>query len=267
MPDEPHDPGFLPLQWPLKLRPRVDFDPRSFLEVLANLGQRVLWEAVSRCPCGAAGGHGSSVVCPVCNGTGWEIGHHKQVVRAIVVGLRRDQQTYAPIGPFEPGTVSMTVRPEHAPAFWDRMTLLDATIRFSEILTRTPGRFQRPRYFIATQQVVTVQDGQEQTVTLRVIHARRGGVQRAGPVLTEGEDFAVTEEGLIDWEPGDQRGTAPQPGEQFSLYYVGRPSFRVVSYPHAVRDTRRRSKAPTDSPLYLPVNFLCRLEHLQLEPP
>lgn len=267
--DQPKDAGWLPAKWPMKLRPRVDFSPRVFYEALANLGQRVLWESVSRCPCGAVGGNAPSLTCSICNGTGWEIGHHKQVVRAVVTSLNRMQEPYNIVGPFEPGTVSMTVRAEHAPSFWDRMTLLDAFMRFQEIATRQNATQQRLRYYIAAQTVSTVDPdtGQESEVTLKVIHLRKGTEQQAGDTLIEGQDFSVTDDGLIDWTLGDDAGTAPVPGEQFSVYYVARPSFRVVSFPHAVRDSRGRYKSPDDYPIYLPVNFLCRLEHLQKEPP
>lgn len=267
MADFVEDPGWLPLIWPYKLRPRVDLELRPFLETLATAGQRVLWEAVSRCPCGAPGGQSGSLACNVCKGTGWEIGHHKQVIRAAVIGLRREQQPYMPLGPFEPGTVMMTMRAEHAPAIWDRLTLIDAVMRFSELAVRTAGRYQRLRYFIARQEVKTLQNGQEVLRVLRVIHLRRGLLEEAGPVLEEGVDFDVTADGEIDWARGDAKGSAPGVGEQFSVYYVARPSFRVISYGHGVRDARRRYKSSTDFPIYLPVQVMCRLEHLQLEPP
>jgi hypothetical protein len=165
------------------------------------------------------------------------------------------------MGPFEPGTVVMTVRAEHTPAFGDRMILIDAFQRFSETTTRQEGDTQALRYPIATIQVpVQGSEPIAQSVIALFKETTDGTVE-----LKLGEDFEVSSEGHIDWRLGDAKGTAPRAGERFSVYYNGRPAFRVISFPHAIRQTRVKKKAPEDKEQTLPVNFICKLEHLAFE--
>jgi len=240
----------------------VDLDLRLFNRLLGTHGQRVLWEVAIRCPCGGAtGSQAAAISCPICGGTGWEFGPLIQEVRAVVVGFHRDVLYYDRMGPFEVGTVLMSMRPEHAPAYGDRMTLIDATMRMSETTTRTAGPVQRLRYAI-TEIDVTTATG---TIKQSVLFARREANGVAGPELKRGTDFTIDASGRIDWSIGDAAGTAPRPGERFSIYYICRPAFRVISYPHTVRQTRGQKKSPEDYQVITPVQVMCRLEHLAME--
>jgi hypothetical protein len=262
MPHPSQDEGFLPLPWQPKLQPRVDFDPKLFERLLGTHGQRLLWEVSLRCPCGGAlGSQGAAITCPVCGGTGWEFGPLTQEVRAVVVGFNRQVLTYDRFGPFEIGTVIMAMRAEHTPAYGDRLTLIDSWMRQSETTVRAEGPKQRLRYAVAS---VTLQS-KTGPAAQSVVFARKEANGIAGDVLQLGQDFVVTSDGRIDWTLGDTKGTAPRPGERFSIYYNCRPAFRVISYPHTVRATRGKKKSPDDYPLILPVSVICRLEHLALE--
>lgn len=257
-----------------KLKPRIDANPAAFDGLLASHGHRLLWESACRCACLNNGETGQPATdCPVCEGTGWD--HYDPVeVRGIVDSLARQEEGWLVFGDFASGTALVTVPHAQMPGRWHRYTFLDSVMEHSETRVRTApvGGRERLRYPIAKATASLIEAGPDGTDlrvnrTLDVFRLRRAAEQTPGRFLPAGEplrrgvDFAVVD-GLIDWTLGEQRGTAPAPGERFAVAYLHHPRMVVGEFVHGVRDTFVQKKSTSAAYAPLPVTVRCKLDFL-----
>lgn len=269
------DEGFLDdAWWPAKDDPRPDVDITLLLKTIYARGIMGEWYAATRCPCGLTGlGGGSAKTdCQVCGGDGWDF-HSQQTVRVVAVGLRKDLQIFEKFNPMETGTTYLVVRAEHGPALYDRIVLTNSRVTISDLLVRKATRdepIEKLRWPVVPQvyrlkPIAPTEEVPEPPTTgsIGVVHLRPQKPDgTAGAALVEGEDFEVTDEGRIDWALGDAKTipTTPDPGRMFGIYYKTRPTYRVVSDAHVLRDTPTQQKSATVTHEYLPVGFQAKLE-------
>jgi hypothetical protein len=288
-----NDPGYLQgVDWPTALSPNAPINTEEVYRLLWQYGVRVLWQSATKCPCRAREGDSSPRRgCPVCHGTGWFF-HHPQIIRAASLGIRRELKPYEIPGEWSEGSLNMTARAETCPANRDRVTLLDARIPMSSLLTREAavGELEPLKWPIA-KKTIDMADTTSRTLDVLQIlpmdangNARVDGFGNPYPLVrgTEYEivysDFAPELEavaasadppsgyvaqqiGKIDWALGDAMATPPCPvGRPFAITYQTMPVYEVTSFPHSVRDTRTNLKLQEERNLPLPVQFKVDLE-------
>lgn len=262
------------VDWPESPGTSLQFDLPGQHKLLWQLGVRALWEVATKCPCGQSSGDSAPLPdCPVCSGYGWEF-HHPQIVRLVAIGFGKNLMPFERWGSWEPGQLSFTVRAEHCPAAMDRITLLDARMPINDMFIRKAGvgEYETLRFPIVQKPILRGSD--LGTTLLDVVHIRPGGDDgMPKAALVAGSDFEVhytdlpadydaAATGQIDWALGDAKAipTTPDVGALFSCYYYTRPVFRVMGYPHTVRDSRVVTKSPEEESLPLPVQFTAKLE-------
>ena len=260
--------------WPVKLRPRVDFNIDDFLRLIKSKGVEAVWYTSAKCPCNTRNPMHDHVInsprtdCNVCNGDGYEY-FNPQAVTLIAIGLRRDFNQFEKYQPMAMGEAQFTVRGEHAPGYFDRIVLNDARTTRSEMFARKSDESKDEHVDRLTYPIVDMtyldQDGDPHTVGVVQIRRHGGSDGQPGSVMIEGVDFEVTVDGYIDWTLGDALNTSPELGRLYSVVYKTRPYYRITSFTHAVRDTRTRLKSPTEKPDVLPVQFTAKLEWLVTE--
>ena len=272
----------LPSRIPTKLRPRVDFDPEKFRKFILMRGLNVEWEMAARCPCsrlstdvsGTSGLGYSGLIsgiathntaeahleCTECKGSGW-LRHSKQTIKALVHGAKNQPQPAQILGDLQRGETGFTLLPEHLPSLYDTFRLLDSTIIFHEILTRGSTVISKTRYPIASR-TLDLSSGTQSRKVLVCRKADSNGRIVAGE-LVEGTDFQINASGQIDWTIGDALNTAPTSDQRFSVSYYCHPVYVVIDIPNVLRDTIRKTKAPTAVFQDLPVQCLAKLDFLE----
>lgn len=272
-----------PSRIPSKLTPAVDFDPEEFRKMVMTHGLRVWWEQSAECPCSTRSKEylrdgsrftqdidaaGQSVYtgepranCPACKGNGYVL-HSGQQIRAVLTGAKHNPKAFEIYGEYANGMISVSTLPEHLPGYQDRFTLLDSAMVYRE--TRiAAGSVDKLRYPIVSRLLDLVGGP---TPFAGVLYCLKAGVTGEVPVgfapLEDGVDFEVTAEGYLDWALGLARGTAPTPGEPYSVTYCGAPRFAVVDYPHSLRDTWVKIKTANRTYQALPINAMARLEFM-----
>lgn len=279
---------------------KVDFDPEAFDAALFQHGNRFLWEKASPCPCrGGAGTERGNPACPVCYGDGWDY-WGGQAVRCLAKALDLSAETQVAYGIWSAGMASVTLRGEHSVTFRDRLTNLDALIRFGEWRYRqaAEGETERLRYYVGAKTVqihdtvttpifppgdATDAVGQRAfdaetaarlqpivTGDLSVLRLRLmdPATRTPGEVLYQGVDFEVVD-GRIDWAAGDASGRAPAvpvgsaQGGMFAIDYYYHPRYLVVGFNHVARDQWIAKKRPEPQLFRLPIDVLAKLDYLR----
>ena len=267
------DTGFLAdVVWPAKLDVIAQFDLEGLLRLIAGRGVRGVWQPAVQCPCGDPGGNSPNQACPACGNTGW-IFPLSQEVRVLATSMRDRLDLYGEkANIMTPGSVSLACRYEHAPALFDRITLTNNRIGFSDLQVRrstVAHPVEQLRYPIFAKsyprRAPATTDGSLDVVYL-IPQAADGyplrNVNGSLRPLVKGTDFDLTAQGWIDWTKGDVLHTAPVPGAPFALYYFTRPVFRVIDQPQVSRDTLKNWKVSSEQHQFLPVEFTGQLEWL-----
>lgn len=228
---------------------RVDFNLRDFRRALLQHGVPLRWEFAVVCPCKRIQSRGIVVVqsteartdCPECRGVGviYDCAQN-------TVGIVHDTKDKAVLstyhGQYSEGDVLITMLPEHLPDRWDRLTLKAGVRVYNESRRRTDARYERLRYPIVRRKFPVGNDdgspGVSEMMELGVLYLRRTAMdgQLISGRLIENEDFAITDDGRIDWDLGDEAGTAPEEGAWYSVRYYARPVFIVKGLPYLRRD-------------------------------
>ncbi|WP_443698753.1 hypothetical protein [Pseudomonas sp.] len=113
------------------------FNPTAFNRLLANMGQQILWRPAYACSCVNPDSGAPDPKCKLCKKKGRIWGDQSQTVCGLT---KQDTQAeWAASGMWEAGDLVVTI-PENSPMWesgqFDRITLLNATDRFSQPLTR-----------------------------------------------------------------------------------------------------------------------------------
>jgi hypothetical protein len=263
----------LPSRQPTKVRPRVDFDMTEYRKLVFSKGVDLTWEQCAECPCSqpssaydvglietTSGVTGEARAdCELCDGKGY-FWHSAQPIRAIVTGGSSNTEQFTMYGEYARGMVSVSLLPEHLPAYGDRYTFVASVMVYRETRTRS-ALVEALRYPIQPRQL-DLATGERTLGVLRLQRAGVDGLSTESDVLVEGVDFDVTAEGLLDFTKGDALGTAPLVGARYAVSYYARPRYYVADRPHTHRDSTFIRKSPDEAPLLLPVQAHCSLEFM-----
>jgi hypothetical protein len=264
----------LPSRRPVKIRPRVDFDMEEYRKMVFAKGVDLTWEQCAECPCSQPSSNWdvgliettttttgeARVDCTLCDGKGY-YWHSEQEIRAIVTGGSSKTDLFSMYGEYARGMVSVSLLPEHLPAYGDRFTVLNSVMVFRETKVRTENTIEALRYPVQAR-TLDLSGGETSLSVTRLQRAGLDGLSTEADVLVEGVDFTVTSEGKIDFTLGDSLGTAPVESARYSITYYARPRYYVAERPHTHRDSVTKRKAPTESALMLPIQAHCSLEFM-----
>jgi len=245
---------------------RADFRNDIWIRAIEGKGYRVAWSRTCQCPCKSMNDQTdqNDPNCPLCDGLGWIffkpeaaasnpkiigpldeiqakfVGTTAAVIHGIMTGISGKQNALDQFGPWQEGMGMLTVRCENKLGYYDRITLLDSRIVYSQIIKRPEGALFKTKYPVV------------QTNILRDINT----------VYVEGTDFDVVV-GDITWKTG--KGPAPE--TPVVCHYLTHPTYRVIEHPHAVRTTLTKFKVkqpltPQGEPVDLPVQAVTRYEFL-----
>jgi len=256
---------------PNKLIPRADFKPEQFRKVIMSHGMDLQWQQSAECPCsnpsGTYGFNVSSAAsahseqnrndCPACFGRGY-VWHSSQQIRAVVTGIRKEEQRFSDVGGTEYGNgqIGITLLPEHLPALGDRFTVLSSAIVYRETIVRGPTLIDALRYPIVRRSHDLASGVLEFGIRYLIL-ADSNGIVDVSSQPVKGTDYQLSAGGGVQWL---NMATAPNEGTRYSVEYYANPSYIITNHPHAVRDTQIQFKAPTPYHAELPVYAEARLE-------
>ena len=244
---------------------RVDFKSKKFELLIETKGYLLLWERAMVCPCApvAAQTEQPDPNCELCEGRGWtyfgpsspqditgyELTDLQEqmredtggaIIRGITTTIGSNPNPVDILSNWVEGSAMLTVRHANRLGYYDRITLLDGQIVFSEQIKADGSAVLPTRY-----PVVGVNQ-------LRSIDT----------VYEEDTHFEVNL-GVISWRPGH----IPTEETYVALHYICHPTYLVITHPHAARVTSQlfktlTPKTPTGDPQQLPVQAVIRYEFL-----
>jgi hypothetical protein len=244
---------------------RVDFRADKFDIAIETKGYLLLWERAALCPC-------SPVViqteqpdpnCSLCKGRGWlyfganiaqDLSAYTltdlqrkmiadtggMLIRGIITSITSRQDQLGQVTNWVSGTANLTVRHQNKIGYYDKLTLLDSEIIYSEVLVTDGTNILPTRY--------------------PVVNVDR--LRSVATVYSMGVHYQV-ENGVITWLPG----YIPDADIRVSIHYICHPAWLVVEHPHASRVTLQNYKtSKPNSPLgnarLLPIQALIRYDFL-----
>lgn len=251
---------------------RADFRPSTFDLAIEGHGYRLAWTRATFCPCIPLNNQTEQAnpTCPVCNGTGYayfgqrvkqdpaKIGQlsHLQasiiqntgamVIRGLMTGIGRRDQTYTELGHYREGEAMCTVRPNNTLGRLDRLVQLDSYITYTQkLVAGDPGKPLALRYPALTVNLLAATT--DNSVVTRYI---------------QNEDFTLVL-GNIVW----RTGRAPAAGTSMAAHYLCMPTWLVTEQPHSVRMQNVLAKVqtpltPEGDLMFLPLQAQLKLEWL-----
>lgn len=187
---------------------RADFKPDLFDRIIQQKGFRVKWEQGMFCSCISEEAGQPSYNCPVCGGKGYI--YVKPLETRVVVSSISGRKEQEKAGLEEKGSLYMTPLSLDNVGFRDRVTFLDFSMKFSEILIVKEGK-SRTRYPL-----------------LSVIYAHTLGIE-----YKEGIDF------IYELETREVTWINPviQEGDKISILYLNKPVYIAMNPIHELRGT------------------------------
>lgn len=192
---------------------RADFIPPAFQQAVESKGYRCRWEKAALCANrGDEDLDRHRLMCTVCdNGS---VYYDPQTVEVLMTSVSL-KQFYRSEGRFDIGTVLCTLPSVNRISFWDKLTLLDSRMRYTEILRRADkGVVDRLKY--PALEIARIFSNTSRAITDYVVDV----------------DFTLNDDGDIAWIHQPARGTA------LSVVYTRNPAYIILDLPHHVRDTQ-----------------------------
>jgi hypothetical protein len=211
---------------------RVEFDLDGFEQQLDEHGYFVRWSKAMMCPNRDPDQEDHHVInCTLCDTNGFIYFDPKDVI--VLVTSYGMKQLFMPESRYEPGTAYFTALPEHKLSFWDKIELLDASTRFSEVKRVVPvGLNYRFRYPVLSIEHLANDNGKPFSITSAIIQS----------------DGSVT----FSEKP---------PGSFFAISYFYHPTYIMIDMLHSVRDSRITVRSK-DVEADFPTQAVGRLEFL-----
>ena len=252
----------------VKGRPRAEFRDERFAKAIEQ-SHRVVWERAVRCPCAPLN---SQTQQPdpsheLCGGTGWQyvtpapddfdremqdalVGeltpYQRRLARqgspifALVTTFSSDMQAYTQLGSWVFGSARITTRAGNRLGYWDRITLIDGVMTYSE--------------------VVTIAANARDVATRYPVETLNSCIRADGSVLELGGDIELDDEGNLRLASATTRDL------RLGVQYLTAPRFRVVEWPNTFRQLMRSQKVDNVTPAGMPTDLpnlgMMRLEHL-----
>lgn len=244
---------------------RVDFRPDQFSLAIETKGYMLAWTRACPCPCTPVSEKTElpNPNCEICKGNGWFYfggnvvqdlsqwdlddiqkqviaDNGAMVIRGIVTGIGAQHDPWDKLGNWMSGTMMLTVRYQNKLGYYDKITVLDSEIVYSEIVKADGSEYLKGRYLFTGINHLRSED----------------------KVFQADSDFKLTGDGRIKWLT-----TPPNSGTRLSVHYLCHPTFLVVEHPHVIRTTSRKfktktPKTPQGDPRSLPIQALIRYDFL-----
>jgi len=244
---------------------RVDFKPDEFALLIETKGYRVAWRRAAICPCNPINDQTDQANpnCELCDGTGWilfrpmgaivdedTIGEltatqetivaEAAVIRAVMANFNNADKPWDTVAARVEGTSMVTVRAENVLGYYDRITNLDTTLAYSQLVEANGGSTLETRYPVVGVNLLRSEDDEYEVDA----------------------DF-TSEAGVITWRSGFE----PPVGTRMVAHYLCHPVWRIIEHPHATRLTPVKFKTsspvtPQGDPKPLPVQGLAKYEWL-----
>jgi hypothetical protein len=212
---------------------RADFTPEYFLALVKNKGYPAVWEQAMACPNRIGDKTKHNINCTVCEGRQYV--YHTPATITVALTSLTLKEMWREIGRFDLGTAMVTTEPAHRLGYWDKLTLTENRLRYTEPMQRLPRGADKLRYPPLT---ITRAVGADGTTT-----------------YTQGIDFTLLEN-KITWLPNKGPGI----GGFYALSYFYRPVYIVLDLIHAIRDTPlARAQGHM---VEMPVQAIARLDYL-----
>lgn len=216
----------------------VPFDRDKFTRMIKARGYNVRWETAQQCPfVRGPNPRDHDINCKVCH-SGF-LYFDPQNTQMLVSALGLASQYYA-YGRFDSGKAQITAYPEFKVSFWDRITLVDARARHTEVLLRQRNSLiDRPKFNILRVE--------------RIIWA----------IAEQTFDTANAEDFTVDGVTGELVWlTAHRPGADtyYSIIYYYRPVYIVQDTSHHVRDQQIPTLDERPVPYEFPVQVVAQLD-------
>ena len=191
---------------------RVHFFKDAFEQLVEVHGNRLDWVSSAWCPNFIANDEDQhSIDCPTC-GDANGIMYYGDDVRIKAVMQSIDlKDVYRAEGRFDLGTTIVTTPSDVDLQIWDKLTVVDSTERYRELVTRnTQTLTDKPRYFV--HGINTVQTPEKEYIL--------------------NEDFNLVN-GEIVWASDT---LAPADDDIYTVDYIHHPIYIVVEMPNEIRD-------------------------------
>ena len=177
-------------------------NPAAFNTFLAGIGQRMLWQSASACPCIEVHSGAAKPGCPLCLGKGHIYAAGVECVAG--VASQKVVKQWAAFGMYEQGDAILVIpsdSPLYAAGRWDKITMLNGSDRFSRVLTR--GRNDRLHESILSVDKVF-------------------WLNPAGDTVVPGGIPTVAPDGSLTWASGE-----PPAGTKYTIEGQRRPTYFV----------------------------------------
>lgn len=244
---------------------RVDFKPTKFDLLIEQKGYLVSWTRACECPCAPVveQTENPDPNCPLCKGRRWIYfgGNTEQdlseyvftniqkkivddagamVIKGLITGIGSQADPWERMGSWVSGTMNLTVRHENKLAYYDKLTILDSEIGYSEILEADGTQYLSARYLMTGINYL----------------------RSVSTVFIPDTDYRLLDDGRIQWI-----ATPPASGTRLAVHYLCHPTFLVIEHPHVIRTTQQlfktsTPKTPLGDPRSLPIQTLMRYDFL-----
>lgn len=220
---------------------RVDMKPDKYDLAIFTNSYRCWWSRAAPCPCvNNAQTRQPDPTCDLCDGYGEmmfipdsaaeqagvdaygnpvEFSEDRLSVGidVLMTGISRDKQIFEKFGSWMMGQAMCSTQAGNELAWRDKLELRDATVNWAELVESDGGsvikvgrKLDRIRY---------------RAISVNLLRS-------VSTVYTQPADFSVNSLGQIEWI-----ATPPASGTILSVHYKAHPIYRIIDWPHTIRDT------------------------------
>jgi hypothetical protein len=258
----------------VKARPRSDFIPEEFDQLIYTKGYRLWWSRAALCPCrNNEQTDQADPTCRLCYGDGvlyflpdaairagstvdaWnnevEVNDAGDAVliQGYLQSLTKDPQIFERFGEWVFGTARLTVQPENRISFRDRLIMADSAMPWA----------QHIEYDGSAEITIT---GGDYKTGLRYPFISVNYFRSKETLFREGSDFELTDDGTIKW----LGSSAPSADTILTIHGDVHPRWICMDHTHVLRDTlvEKGAPGPTRADQYkrLPIQAVVKLDFL-----
>lgn len=230
---------------------RVDFHENDFDKAIIQHGAKVLWQKSILCPCLDEHTGQPDFMCSMCKGKGY-VYDKGTIIKALAYSQNGNKEQI-PIGLLDLGTCLMTTRACDRVGFRDRITFLDYSTPFSDVVTFTEQ--------FGTKEGLYVEQLKYNCLELTQVMVKSASADGLHDALID-----VTEECIIDDEDPSKilfsENLGLSYGDRFSIRMLIRPTYIVIDMPHELRGQYIKFGKPIDTFTELPKQFMIKREDL-----
>lgn len=213
-------------------------------QIDSGMSYVVLWEKGLTCPRRVEDADNHDINCSLCEGTGFL--YVDPIETKAIVSSISLHQMYQSFGRFDAGMAQISLPSGLKPSWWDRITLVEATVRYNEPVLRDATSLCKLRYDITAPL-----DAETGVLTI---------VDSNGSVY-DATTYTVPN-GKLVWVDG----AGPAEGTYYTVSYFVKPRYVILDLTHQVRlfsTDRTGSEAQPKSEF--PVQCVGKLEFIPRE--